>query len=53
MEGSAVVFGSNYATPTISVEPVADTSTKSEKTDPVTTTPTEEQKTITNLNLFI
>lgn len=50
MEGSAVVFGSNYATPTISVEPVTDTSTK---TDPVTTTPPEEQKTITNLNLFI
>ncbi|MBS7112625.1 MAG: hypothetical protein KH100_15690 [Dysgonomonas mossii] len=50
MEGSAVVFGSNFATPTISVEPVADTSTKK---DPVTTTPLEEQKTITNLNLFI
>ncbi|MGG7470775.1 hypothetical protein ACVVIH_20485 [Chryseobacterium arthrosphaerae] len=50
MEGSAVVFGSNFATPTISVEPVTDTSTKK---DPVTTTPLEEQKTITNLNLFI
>ncbi len=50
MEGSAVVFGSNYATPTISVEPVTDTSTK---TDPVTTTPPSETKTITNLNLFI
>ncbi|MGU3377466.1 hypothetical protein [Chryseobacterium sp. M5A1_1a] len=49
-EGSAVVFGSNFATPTISVEPVADTSTKA---DPVTTTPPSETKTITNLNLFI
>lgn len=49
-EGSAVVFGSNFATPTISVEPVTDTSTK---TDPVKSTPPREQKTITNLNLFI
>ncbi|WP_241287496.1 hypothetical protein [Chryseobacterium indologenes] len=51
-EGSAVVFGSNFATPTLSVEPVTDTSTK-EEPDPAIATPTIEQKTITNLNLFI
>ncbi|WP_137905506.1 hypothetical protein [Chryseobacterium sp. 2VB] len=54
-EGSAVVFGSNFATPTMSVEPVTDTSTKTEKDtpDPATATPKSEQKPIINLNLFI
>ncbi|WP_347216682.1 hypothetical protein [Chryseobacterium sp.] len=51
-EGSAVVFGSNFVTPTLSVEPVSDTSTKQEP-DPAIATPPDEQKTITNLNLFI
>lgn len=51
-EGSAVVFGSNFATPTLSVEPVSDTSTKQE-TDPAEATPPTEQRIITNLNLFI
>lgn len=49
-EGSAVVFGSNFATPTMSVEPVVDTSTKQ---DPATATPPIEQQKIINLNLFI
>ena len=50
IENSAVPKGSNPATPTIYVEPVTDTSTKAENTDPVTTTP--EYKTNINLNLF-
>ena len=37
IEGSAVVRGSNFATPTLSVEPVQDTSTT--KQDPAPTTP--------------
>lgn len=54
-EGSAVVFGSNFATPTMSVEPVTDTSTKTENDtpDPATATPKSEHKPIINLNLFI
>lgn len=48
-EGSAVVFGSNFATPTISVEPVTDTSTKQDSAE---ATPQGEQVKNTNLNLF-
>ncbi|CEJ71266.1 hypothetical protein BN1195_03611 [Chryseobacterium oranimense G311] len=50
IENSAVPRGSNPATPTISVEPVTDTSTKQDSAD---ATPTDEQKRIINLNLFI
>lgn len=46
-EGSAVVFGSNFATPTMSVEPVSDTSTKE---DSAKATPESEPK---KLNVFI
>lgn len=49
IEGSAVVFGSNPITPTLSVEPVADTSTKS---DPSIDTPASETKQLINLNIF-
>lgn len=49
-EGSAVVYGSNEATPTIFVEPVTDTSTKSE--DSSDDTPKSEQKKNINLNVF-
>lgn len=49
IENSAVLKGSNPATPTISVEPVADTSTN---TDPAKATPPSETKTFTNLNIF-
>lgn len=54
-EGSAVVFGSNSITPTLSVknyEPQTSTQNKN-KPEPVTSTPPSETKTITNLNLFI
>lgn len=47
IENSAVPRGSNPATPTISVEPVTDTSTKQ---DPAGATPKSEQK---KQNLFI
>lgn len=47
IENSAVLKGSNPATPTISVEPVTDTSTKQ---DPVIATPTSVRK---KLNVFI
>lgn len=49
LENSAVLRGSNPATPTISVEPADSTSTK---TDPVDTTPKREQKEVINLNLY-
>ena len=52
IENSAVPKGSNPATPTISVEPVSDTSTKQDP-DPAEATPPIEQKKIINLNLFI
>ena len=42
VEGSAVVKGSNYATPTISVEAVKDTTT--ETTEPTIVTQTTENK---------
>lgn len=47
IENSAVPRGSNPATPTISVEPVTDTSTKE---DPASATPKSEPK---KLNVFI
>ncbi|WP_294267780.1 hypothetical protein [uncultured Chryseobacterium sp.] len=50
IENSAVLKGSNPATPTISVEPASGTSAKQ---DPVVTTPKSEQKPNINLNLFI
>lgn len=46
IENSAVLKGSNPATPTISVEPVSDTSTKQ---DPPEGTPNSEKK----FNVFI
>lgn len=50
LENSAVLRGSNPATPTISVEPADSTSTK---TDPAEATPTSEQKEVINLlNLY-
>lgn len=48
-EGSAVVFGSNFATPTISVEPVTDTSAKQDSDNP---TPISEQKQFINVNFY-
>lgn len=50
-EGSAVVFGSNEATPTIYVESVSDTSTKLEDSPDGTPKSENKQKSI-NLNLF-
>ncbi|WP_027380829.1 hypothetical protein [Chryseobacterium daeguense] len=49
IEVSAVPRGSNPATPTTSVEPVSDTSTKQ---DPADATPESETKSIINLNIF-
>lgn len=49
MEGSAVVKGSNFATPTISIEAVTDTS----KREPEQSTQQGETKNNVNLNLFI
>lgn len=49
IENSAVLKGSNPATPTISVESADGTSNK---TDPSTDTPTSEQKEILNLNFY-
>ncbi|MDN5395027.1 MAG: hypothetical protein L0G05_00775, partial [Chryseobacterium sp.] len=49
IENSAVLKGSNPATPTISVEPVSDTSTTK---DPAEATPESETKSIINLNIF-
>lgn len=49
-EGSAVVFGSNFATPTMSVEPVTDTSTKQ---DSATVTPTNVPFDMAKLELLI
>ena len=51
IENSAVVKGSNPATPTISVEPVNDTSAKAENSTDVTSQ--SEQSKVINLNLFI
>lgn len=48
-EGSAVVYGSNEATPTIFVEPVTDTSTKQDSSDD---TPKSEQKKLINVNFY-
>lgn len=48
LEGSAVVKGSNFATPTISIEAVDDTSKK----EPAEATQSEKKE-IINLNLFI
>lgn len=48
-EGSAVVFGSNFATPTISVEPVTDTSAKQDSDN---STSVSETKQFINLNLY-
>lgn len=51
IENSAVLKGSNPATPTISVELVnSDTSTKQDS--PIGTPKTDEQKAIINLNLY-
>jgi hypothetical protein len=50
VEGSAVVKGSNFATPTISVEAVKDT--PAEQTEPLQDTQTTTTKTIINVNLF-
>lgn len=52
-EGSAVVFGSNFVTPTLSVEPVNTDTSKKQEPDPTEVTPPVEQKRIINLNLFI
>jgi hypothetical protein len=49
VEGSAVVKGSNFATPTISVEAVKDTPTI---TEPLQDTQNEQKKQIINVNLF-
>lgn len=49
IENSAVLKGSNPATPTISVEPVTDTSTKE---DSIIITPQSEQKQFINLNFY-
>ena len=52
-EGSAVVFGSNFVTPTLSVEPVADTSAENkEETDPASATPPSETKKMLNRNFY-
>lgn len=50
IENSAVLKGSNPATPTISVESADGTSNK---TDPSTDTPTSEQKTVFNPLIFM
>lgn len=53
IENSAVPKGSNPATPTISVEPVADTSTESkQEQNPASATSESETKSIINLNIF-
>lgn len=51
IENSAVLKGSNPATPTISVEPADSTSTKSNESAPEQSTPCETKE-VLNLNLF-
>lgn len=50
IEGSAVVKGSNFATPTISVEPVSDTSTKGQDSANATSESISKRK--INLNFY-